>query len=421
MARPTQGSLPPVRGIIFDMDGTLYQNSTLEKRYIESAYQALAEKQRVSLRIARQRFQELFQRLTQEQGRPPSRLRTLSLLGVSDIHWAQGRGSVKPETILHRDIRLRRTLQHLHMYFRLGLVTNNHRTNTLATLRALGIEDVFDEILTLSESRRFKPAPELYRMMAQRLHLEPVDCLSVGDRYHADLAPAARVGMHTLLVQRMKDIYRLPGIIKPKMALRVPMAHLSRMKMALWIRRALRNQRLVIIPTDTVYGLASQPSAEGIRWLFRAKGRAEQQPIVLLLSDMSHARRFAAVTPFAKLIMKKYWPGALTLVLPVKRGTPWGNITRGKKTIALRVPDHALVRQFIRRQGGALAVTSANPSGQRAPWKMKQIDPQILAMAYGAIYDDPSHQQPPSTIAAIRGNRIQIVRQGSVRPAGTKK
>jgi L-threonylcarbamoyladenylate synthase len=408
--------LPPLRALIFDMDGTLYQSAALDRRYAQSLYTMVATSKKIPLPEARRLFQERHEALARRLGTRPSKLFTLQAMGISDERWAQEAGScIHPADVLKRDPRLRRLLLALRRNFRLAVVTNNHRENTEETLDCLGITDCFDEIGTLSESRRFKPSPQLYRDMARRLGVDPAECLSIGDRVHLDLEPAAAVGMQTFWVRRAADLYRLPRVVRPAGAVR--RAALRRMQWPAVVReaaRVLKAGRLAVVPTDTVYGLAAMPAPEAVRWIYRAKGRDEGKPLVLLLADAAAASRVAKVSSRARALMKQHWPGGLTLVLPVKPRTPWGRITRGDKSVAVRVPDHELLRAIIRRCGGVLATTSANVSGEPARASAAGLDTRLAAFVHLLIDAGPSRVKVPSTVARVQGARVEILRPGAV-------
>lgn len=416
----SQPAFFPIKALIFDLDGTLYRNRRLDRLYEESVYHLLAERFRISPARARRRFWAYYQDLETRLQRPPSKLYTLSKLGVSDRVWAQRHGRIHASAVLKPNPRLKTTLLRLARLYRLGIVTNNHRRNTEETLAALGVEGIFDEILTLSESRIFKPSPELYNRMAERLGVNPQDCLSVGDRYYQDLQPAAAAGMQTLLVQRLADIYRLPGVLTLRLALWLRLRSAPEQARALRLAgSALQQGRLVVVPTDTVYGLAAAARADAIRWLYRAKGRPEDNPIVLLLSDAAAAGQFAVLSPAARRLAQQHWPGALTMVLPVRPGTAWGSLTRGQRTVAVRVPDHAWLRRLIRAQGGALATTSANASGQPAPAAPGQVDQRVLAFAQVAVDGGGLAMGTPSTVVKVSGRRMKMLRPGGIIPAGS--
>lgn len=127
----------------------------------------------------------------------------------------------------------------------------------------------------------------------------------------------------------------------------------------------LRTGRPVVIPTDTVYGLAADPaSPEAVEALFRLKGRPEHNPIPVLVGDADAAARCAADWPGAAAAMAQtFWPGPLTIVV---HRAPWipAAIVAGSETVGLRQPDHPVTLALLHRFGGPLACTSANRSGE---------------------------------------------------------
>lgn len=398
------------------MDGTLYHSKVLDQRYEDSLYQIVADRKKISLAEGKAVFQAYHERLAARMKVRPSKLFTLNNMGISDRSWAACQGkAVRPGSVLKRDRKLQSLLAQLAPFFRLAIVTNNHRANTEETLACLGIGEYFDEVMTLSESRRFKPSPELYRDMAQRLGVAPEECLSIGDRYHLDLAPAAEVGMHTLLVQGMSDIYNMVHCLTPAQS-EVMTVSGSRVhsRMAERVASVLSHGRLAVLPTDTVYGLSALPSAEAVRWIYRAKGRAAENPLVLLLANAAEASKYVVLNATAKALMAQHWPGGLTLVLPTRPRTPWGKITRGGRTLAVRVPDNPFMQDVIQRAGGALATTSANPSGDPAPVSAAALDSRILAFAHTVVDAGPCRVKVPSTVARVQGTRVTVLRPGAV-------
>ncbi|MFO7696739.1 MAG: L-threonylcarbamoyladenylate synthase, partial [Anaerolineae bacterium] len=130
----------------------------------------------------------------------------------------------------------------------------------------------------------------------------------------------------------------------------------------------LRDGRLVVFPTDTVYGVGCDPrDPAAIAALYRAKERPLEMAIPVLLSTGQHLNQVSRCVP-AELhaLAERFWPGALTIIVPRSPDLP-GILTAGGDTVAVRVPDHPTARALIEAAGGALAVTSANRSGQPAP------------------------------------------------------
>ncbi len=132
---------------------------------------------------------------------------------------------------------------------------------------------------------------------------------------------------------------------------------------------SLRAGGVVIFPTDTLYGLGVDPCSEtGLDRLFAAKGRDRGKPIPLLLSEGEQVDRWARhVPPAAARLMDRFWPGALTLVLPADPGVHPA-VTGGGDTVGLRVPDHPVPRALAAGLSGAVTGTSANRSGNPGAW-----------------------------------------------------
>jgi L-threonylcarbamoyladenylate synthase len=137
---------------------------------------------------------------------------------------------------------------------------------------------------------------------------------------------------------------------------------------------------LVAFPTDTVYGLGVLPwNLDAVARLYEAKSRPSDMGIPLLLSDASQLSRVATLPPRyqygAKQLIKRFWPGGLTLVLPKVAIVP-DAVSQGP-TVAVRVPNLELARNVIRDAGGVLATTSANISGQLSPVTAQEVEIQL--------------------------------------------
>ena len=131
------------------------------------------------------------------------------------------------------------------------------------------------------------------------------------------------------------------------------------------LERAVAHVRaggLLILPTDTVYGIgALAADAAGVSRLLAAKGRDRRMPPPVLVADPAQAAAVAAVPAAARALIGAFWPGALTLVLDVRADPGW-DLGETGGTVALRMPDHPLALELLRRTG-PLAVTSANRTG----------------------------------------------------------
>ena len=132
---------------------------------------------------------------------------------------------------------------------------------------------------------------------------------------------------------------------------------------------SLRAGGAVIFPTDTLYGLGVDPCSDaGLARLFAAKGRDRGKSIPLLLSEPGQVDRWARhVPPAAARLMNRFWPGALTLVLPADPGVHPA-VTGGGDTVGLRVPNHPVPRALAAVLSGAVTGTLANRSGNPGAW-----------------------------------------------------
>lgn len=178
---------------------------------------------------------------------------------------------------------------------------------------------------------------------------------------------------------------------------------------------AVREGKCIVLPTDTVYGIGANAfNPAGVQALLNAKHRGRDMPPPVLIAEPGLlAALVASVPDSAQALVNAFWPGALTLVLPVQVGLQLDlGDTRG--TIAVRVPDHQQARALLRATG-PLAVSSANLSGQDAATR---IDAAIAQLGDAvAVYLDggPTPGPVASTIVDFSSNPAgQLLRQGAI-------
>ncbi|MCH8920471.1 MAG: threonylcarbamoyl-AMP synthase [Chloroflexi bacterium] len=178
--------------------------------------------------------------------------------------------------------------------------------------------------------------------------------------------------------------------------------------------RVLRDGGLVCYPTDTVYGIGAAAGDDAaVRRLFAVKGRSPDKPLPLLLADVSDAARVAEVTPLARALATRFWPGALTIVM--RKAVSYRSLAlAGGDTVALRVPDHELVRRIVRALGEPITGTSANRSGTRAPISAAEVAFQMGEMVELIIDGGQSRTRLESTVIDITRDKPEIVREGAV-------
>ena len=132
---------------------------------------------------------------------------------------------------------------------------------------------------------------------------------------------------------------------------------------------ALRDGGLVALPTETVYGLAARADdADAVAAIYRAKGRPDFNPLIVHVPDVAAARRLAVFDARAEAVAAAFWPGPLTLVLPLRGDAGLAAaVTAGLPTLALRCPAHPVMRAVLAEAGVPLAAPSANRSGGVSP------------------------------------------------------
>ncbi|HEY2765192.1 MAG TPA: L-threonylcarbamoyladenylate synthase [Pseudonocardiaceae bacterium] len=179
---------------------------------------------------------------------------------------------------------------------------------------------------------------------------------------------------------------------------------------------AIRAGQLVVLPTDTVYGLGCDAfSAAAVQGLLAAKGRGRDMPVPVLVGSWSTVDGLVlGVPPQARQLIEAFWPGGLSLVLPHAPSLAWDlGDTRG--TVMLRMPLHPVALELL-REVGPMAVSSANRSGQPAPMRVEEAREQLADRVPVYLDGGPSGEQA-STIVDLTGAEPVVLRQGAVTAA----
>ena len=174
---------------------------------------------------------------------------------------------------------------------------------------------------------------------------------------------------------------------------------------------------LIAFPTETFYGLGADPAnAAAIAAIFAAKGRAAGEALPLIAADLHAARGIAAAwSETAERLAAQFWPGPLTLVVPVRAGAVVAGVTAGRDTIAVRVPGHPLARALASTApAGVLTATSANRSGSPALTTAAEVERALGAGTALIIDAGPSPGGLASTIVDLSGAAPRLIRQGPV-------
>lgn len=175
---------------------------------------------------------------------------------------------------------------------------------------------------------------------------------------------------------------------------------------------ALREGDIVGVPTDTVYGLAANPWRSGAAdRLFLVKGRPRSIELPVLVADLDQALLLATAVPEAALrLMRRFWPGALTLVVP-RREDLEADLGEEDETIGLRCPDHPVPRAICAKLG-PIATTSANRHGEPPITTAQDLAFSLPGVAL--VLDGGRCDSPPSTVVDCTGQTPKLLRAGSL-------
>lgn len=175
----------------------------------------------------------------------------------------------------------------------------------------------------------------------------------------------------------------------------------------------LQKNGVIVHPTDTCYGLAcsifSQPA---LKKLYRIKKMPFSKPVIILVSSLAEAKEYGEFNKLADGLVKRYWPGPLTIVMRRKKLLP-RFLNPKTETIGIRFPNHDFSQKLIKKLGHPIVTTSANITGEEEPYSVLKISQKLKAdlVVKGGLLP----QNPPSTIADVSKGRLKILRQGGLK------
>lgn len=179
--------------------------------------------------------------------------------------------------------------------------------------------------------------------------------------------------------------------------------------------RLLKAGELVVVPTETVYGLAASaldPAA--VQRIFDAKGRPGDNPLIVHVASVEAAKKLARDwPPLADRFAKAFWPGPLTLVLPRAPNVP-DLVTAGLDSVALRVPAHPVTQQVLRACGVPLAAPSANTSGRPSPTTAQHAEADLGDKVQLYVDAGPATVGLESTVVSLLGPKPVVLRVGAI-------
>lgn len=176
----------------------------------------------------------------------------------------------------------------------------------------------------------------------------------------------------------------------------------------------IRRGGTVVFPTETVYGLgADAMKAEAVQAIYRAKGRPSDNPLIIHVANFDLSGIVAEVPPQAELLMKKYWPGPLTIILKKDPRVP-SETTGSLDTVGVRMPDQPVALALIKASGTVIAAPSANISGRPSPTTFQRCREDLDGRVDMILGMDQSRVGLESTIIDLSGRIPELLRPGAV-------
>lgn len=176
----------------------------------------------------------------------------------------------------------------------------------------------------------------------------------------------------------------------------------------------LLKDKIIIYPTDTLYGLGGNPlNEEVIQSVFSIKQRDTEKGLPILSNSLEKIREICQLNDIALRLAKEFWPGPLTMVLP-KKPIIRASLTGSKDTVAVRIPDHEFCLRIMAASNGFLIGTSANLSSEPNPTRIEDISPSVLNRVDLIIDMGKSKHGKPSTIVDVSTGSLKILREGSL-------
>ena len=185
------------------------------------------------------------------------------------------------------------------------------------------------------------------------------------------------------------------------------------------LREMIKKDRVIAFPTETVYGLGGNAySDEAVKRIFQVKQRPADNPLIVHIHCMEQLNEFTEhIHPDAYRLMKRYWPGPITFIVPIKQGMLSHYVTAGLNTVGVRMPNHDFALQFLRIVDTPIAAPSANMSGRPSPTKFSHIEYDLYGRADVLIRGDDSIVGVESTVVDTTVEPFEIVRPGHITAA----
>ncbi|WP_242076472.1 L-threonylcarbamoyladenylate synthase [Brevundimonas diminuta] len=180
--------------------------------------------------------------------------------------------------------------------------------------------------------------------------------------------------------------------------------------------QALANGDLILLPTETVYGLGADASnAEAVAAIFAAKGRPKFNPLISHVVDVDAAAEIGELGPLGRALADAFWPGPFTLITPILDARRVCDLARaGLDSVAIRVPAHSVAREVLAAFGGPVVAPSANRSGRPSPTTFTDAVEETGFAVAAAVDGGPCEVGLESTVVSVLGGGVALLRPGAI-------
>jgi L-threonylcarbamoyladenylate synthase len=177
-----------------------------------------------------------------------------------------------------------------------------------------------------------------------------------------------------------------------------------------------RQNQLIALPTETVYGLgANAKDEEAIKNIYKAKGRPSDNPLIVHIHNKNQLKDFTEnISEETELLMDAFWPGPISFIVPYKSGYLDDRVTGGLNSVAVRMPSHAIGREILQLVNLPIAAPSANLSGRPSPTKFEHVKHDLNTRIYGIIQAEDIDEGIESTVIDCTTFPFKIARPGSI-------
>jgi tRNA threonylcarbamoyl adenosine modification protein (Sua5/YciO/YrdC/YwlC family) len=181
---------------------------------------------------------------------------------------------------------------------------------------------------------------------------------------------------------------------------------------------ALKRGEVIVFPTETLYGLGADAlNSDAVERIYRLKGRNPNMPIPVIVADQAMLGQLVdEISPIARQLMKRFWPGPLTLVLPARLNLP-KPLLNAAGGVAVRISSQPIAAQLVQALGRPMTATSANPSGAQPARTLLEAR-EYFADKIGTFIDGGTlTSRRGSTVLEIQGDHLRIIREGDIAAA----